>query len=105
MSSGREKCELMKKIRDEIALLNDIECHSEECNSTEDCQGHCPQCDAEIKQLDAAINQKIRNGEPVSVSSIVDWIVDGFEDRDFENQWDNDVAVIRGSQTVLDVWE
>ena len=68
--TGKEKCELLREIRRQIAESNDIVYLSAECHHTGDCAGTCPLCDAEIRYLDDEINRKIENGERVTVSGL-----------------------------------
>lgn len=68
--TGKEKCEMLREIRRQIAESNDIVYLSAECHHTGDCAGTCPLCDAEIRYLDDEINRKIENDERVTLSGI-----------------------------------
>ena len=68
--TGKEKCEMLREIRRQIAESNDIVYLSAECHHTGDCAGTCPLCDAEIRYLDDEINRKMENGERVTLSGI-----------------------------------
>lgn len=44
--TGKEKCELLRSIRKEIADRNGIIFEPSECNHRGDCSGTCPLCDS-----------------------------------------------------------
>lgn len=55
---GKEKCALLKKIREKIAKKNGIPYKTEECTAKGDCKGTCPKCDQEIQELNEALKKK-----------------------------------------------
>lgn len=65
--NGKEKCLLMKRIRQEIALKNNIKFETTDCNSLEECNGHCPKCDAEAANLMRALWQKEAMGQAIRI--------------------------------------
>ena len=56
--NGKEKCKLLKKIREMIAKKNGIPYQTEECTAKGDCKGYCPKCDEELRDLNKAIAEK-----------------------------------------------
>lgn len=68
--NGKQKCDLLKSIRKEIAEKNNIVYLTSECNHEGNCMGTCPKCDAEIRYLDMEIKRKIQLGEEVFLSGI-----------------------------------
>ena len=70
MMTGKEKCEMLKSIRKQIAEANNIVYMEPECHHEGDCAGTCPKCDAQIRYLDAEINRKIENGEKITISGL-----------------------------------
>ena len=68
--TGKEKCEILKSIRKQIAEANNIVYMEPECHHEGDCHGTCPKCDAQLRYLDAEINRKIAKDEQVTVSGI-----------------------------------
>ena len=82
--TGKEKCEMLREIRRQIAESNDIVYLSAECHHTGDCAGTCPLCDAEIRYLDDEINRKMENGERVTLS--------GLSVKEFESYLEKDKA-------------
>lgn len=69
--TGKEKCEILRQIRKQIAETNGIDYFTSECTyKGDDCKGTCPKCDEEIAYLDAELNRKIAEGELISISGI-----------------------------------
>lgn len=69
--TGKEKCAILRKIRQQIAESNNIDYFTSECTyEGNDCKGTCPKCDEEIAYLDAELNRKIAEGELISISGI-----------------------------------
>lgn len=56
--NGKDKCRLLKEIREEIARENNIEFESEECTFEGDCSGTCPKCEEELRYLEREIDKK-----------------------------------------------
>ena len=61
--NGKEKCKLLKKIREMIAKKNGIPYQTEECTAKGDCKGYCPKCDEELRDLNKAIAEKEAKGK------------------------------------------
>ena len=55
---GKDKCELLKDMRKQIAEACHIEYTPKTCNLKEDCLGYCPICDTEAKWLLEEIRRK-----------------------------------------------
>lgn len=69
--NGKEKCELLRQIRKEIAETNGIVYITTDCTyAGDDCLGTCPKCDAEIAFLEKALNKKIADGQPVTLAGL-----------------------------------
>lgn len=69
--TGKEKCQLLRQIRQEIADANGIVYIDAVCTyKGDDCLGTCPKCDQEIAYLDAELNRKVKNGEQITISGI-----------------------------------
>lgn len=69
--TGREKCNLLKLIRKEIAETNGIVYLTSECTyKGNDCKGTCPKCDAELRYLDAELKRLAEAGTPISLSGL-----------------------------------
>ena len=62
---GKEKCKILKQIRKRIADENDIPFVVEECEHKGECKGTCPKCEAELRELERALDEKEARGEKV----------------------------------------
>lgn len=69
--TGKEKCELLKAMRREIAEANGIVYLTSECTFQGDCPGYCPKCDAEARYLDSELNRLAKEGKEIKVSNMV----------------------------------
>ena len=67
---GRDKCELLNKIRQKIANENNIELIIYDCTFEGDCTGTCPKCEAELKYLEAELARKQAAGEKIKLNGI-----------------------------------
>lgn len=68
--TGKEKCNLLRQIRKEIAESNGIVYLTSECTYSGECKGTCPKCDAEIRYLDAEIQRLAREGKAISLAGL-----------------------------------
>ena len=68
--TGKEKCNLLKAMRKEIAQANGIEYAVTECTYEGECPGHCPQCDAEAKHIDSELNRLASEGKEIKISTV-----------------------------------
>ena len=66
----RKRCELLKQIRKEIAVTNGIVYLTSECSNKGECLGTCPWIEAEIRYLDAELNNYIRSGGIFTLSKL-----------------------------------
>ena len=67
---GKDKCELLKKIRQKIADENNIEYMAVECTFQGDCTGTCPKCESELEYLDKELEKKQNAGENINIKNI-----------------------------------
>lgn len=67
--TGKQKCEILKAMRREIAEANGIVYLSAECPYNDECIGHCARCDAEARYLDAELNRLAAEGKQIIVTS------------------------------------
>lgn len=58
MNTGKEKCDLLKKIRLQIAEEYGLSYCPTECTHEGDCLGTCPKCDAELADLQKQLDDK-----------------------------------------------
>jgi len=67
--TGKEKCELLKTIRKNIADMNGIEYKPEPCTHEGDCPGFCPRCDQEAAYLMRELKKKEAAGSPIRIDT------------------------------------
>ena len=48
---GRQKCKILKEIRQRIADENDIPYVTRECSYQGECTGTCPRCESELRRM------------------------------------------------------
>ena len=58
MNPGKITCEILKKIRSEIAEANQIDYVTEPCTFKGACIGTCPKCEAELRELEHQLAKK-----------------------------------------------
>lgn len=68
--TGKQKCEVLKKIRRDVAAANDIPLNQPECTHKGECRGTCPRCEAEVKSLEKALADRRRRGLKIAVAGI-----------------------------------
>ncbi len=67
---GKEKCELLKSIRREIAEKNGIRLEMPECTHKGDCLGSCPRCEYEVRYLEKQLELRRKSGIKPIVAGI-----------------------------------
>ena len=67
---GKEKCNLLKSIRCQIAKKNHIEYTISECTYEGDCKGTCPKCEQELGQLSRELEKLKSSGKRIAVAGI-----------------------------------
>ena len=67
--TGKEKCELLKAIRKNIAEMNGIEYYPEQCDHEGTCPGFCPRCDMEASYLMKELRKKEAAGSPIRIDT------------------------------------
>ena len=69
--TGKEKCILLRHIRQEIADMNHIFYQPSPCTyEGDDCRGTCPKCDLEAQYLETMLNRKAAAGERIMLSGL-----------------------------------
>jgi periplasmic protein TonB len=58
MNPGKITCEVLKKIRSEIADVNQIEYNTYPCSFKGECISTCPKCEAELHELEHQLIKK-----------------------------------------------
>ena len=67
---GKNKCKILKEIRQRIADENDIPYVTRECTYQGDCRGTCPKCEAELRYLEQELEKRRRLGKTVAVAAV-----------------------------------
>lgn len=68
---GKEKCKILKEIRQKIADENDIPFVTSECKHQGDCRGTCPKCEAELVYLENQLQKRRSLGRKVALAGLV----------------------------------
>lgn len=67
---GKNKCKILKQIRQKIADENDIPYVTRECNYQGECRGTCPKCEAELRYLEQQLALRKSLGKKVAVAAV-----------------------------------
>lgn len=67
---GKQKCKILKEIRQKIADENDIPYVTRECTHKGDCKGTCPKCEAELRYLEQQLAKRQSLGKRVTVAAL-----------------------------------
>ena len=67
---GKEKCRILKEIRQRIAEENDIPYVTRECSFQGECRGTCPRCEAELRALEEQLAARQALGKRVAVAAL-----------------------------------
>lgn len=67
---GKQKCRILKEIRQRIADENDIPYVTRECSYQGDCRGTCPKCEAELRYLEQELQKRQAMGKKIAVAAI-----------------------------------
>lgn len=68
--TGKDKCKILKDIRQRIADENDIPYITEECGFKGNCKGTCPKCEAELRYLEKELEKRKNLGKKVAVAGL-----------------------------------
>ena len=67
---GKEKCRILKEIRQKIADENGIEYITSECKHKGDCRGTCPKCEREVRFLERELAKRHGLGKRIAIAGI-----------------------------------
>lgn len=67
---GKNKCKILKQIRQRIADENDIPYVTRACTYQGDCTGTCPKCEAELRYLEQELEKRRSLGKSVAVAAV-----------------------------------
>lgn len=74
---GKNKCKILKEIRQKIASENDIPYVTQECTYQGECKGTCPRCEAELRYLEQQLEKRQRLGKSVTVAALAATLMAG----------------------------
>lgn len=67
---GKNKCKILKEIRQKIADENEIPYVTRECTYQGECSGTCPKCEAELRYLEQQLERRQKLGKAVTVAAL-----------------------------------
>ncbi len=67
---GKDKCKILKEIRQKIADENDIEYVTRECGYQGECTGTCPRCESELRYLEQQLEKRRAIGRKVTLAAL-----------------------------------
>ena len=67
---GKQKCRILKEIRQRIADENDIPYITHECGFKGECRGTCPRCESELRYLEKQLALRSSLGKKVAVAAL-----------------------------------
>ena len=67
---GKNKCKILKEIRQKIADENEIPYVTRECSYQGECSGTCPKCEAELRYLEQQLERRKKLGKTVTVAAL-----------------------------------
>ena len=67
---GKQKCRILKEIRQKIADENDIPYVTRECTFRGECRGTCPRCESELRYLERQLALRASLGKRVAVAAL-----------------------------------
>ena len=67
---GKQKCKILKEIRQRIADENDIPYVTRECTHQGNCAGTCPRCESELRYLERQLALRSSMGKRVAVAAL-----------------------------------
>lgn len=68
--TGKDKCRILREIRQEIARSNDISLVTSECSHQGACRGTCPKCESEVRRLEAQLEKRRLAGKRIALAGI-----------------------------------
>jgi pyruvate formate lyase activating enzyme len=100
---GKEKCEVLKEVRRQLAEANDIELPKRDCSHEGDCLGTCPLCQQELQTLSEELAMKEESRMAVKEETIqrIDEFL-GPKREDGLSSHEEDEQPLEGETRILD---
>ena len=70
MNKGKEICNILKEIRQQVAEKNDIEFETSDCHFQGECKGTCPKCESEVRYLENELYRRSKLKKAVNITGI-----------------------------------
>lgn len=102
--TGREKCDILRDIRVNLALMNGIDYMPVPCPHEGPCLGTCPQCDKETTQLYTKLQELEASGVRVKIDVQSLWNINEITKED-DFIYDNDDTCLTGCMASPDYVE
>lgn len=67
---GKDKCRILKEIRQKITDENDIPYVTHECRFQGECKGICPRCESELKYLEKQLAARAAAGKRIAIAAL-----------------------------------
>lgn len=67
---GKQKCNILREIRQKIAAENDIPYQTKDCTHTGECSGTCPYCEAEVRYLEDQLKNRAQLGKQIRIAAV-----------------------------------
>ncbi len=67
---GKQKCQILKEMRQRIADENNIPYKTRECTHKGDCTGTCPYCESEVRYLERELSRRKSLGKKITVAAV-----------------------------------
>ncbi len=67
---GKQKCKILKEIRQKIADENDIKYVTQECKHKGECTGTCPRCESELRYLEQQLKKRASLGKQIKLAAL-----------------------------------
>ena len=96
---GKNKCKILKEIRQKIADENDIPFVTKECSFQGECKGTCPRCESELRYLEKQLALRASLGKRVAVAALCAGMTMGISACGTSAQADNHTGDRSGSNT------
>lgn len=68
--TGREKCRILRKIRNDVAVKNGLKPFEDTCTHKGECAGTCPKCESEAKILSLALEKRRARRKRVALAGV-----------------------------------
>lgn len=99
---GKERCRILKEIRQKIADENGIEYITSECQHKGDCRGTCPKCEAEVRYLERELDRKYRLGKRIAIIGVAAGIaLTGVSCADEPEELEGDIPYVENVDGLL----